>query len=85
LLDNLAIFPLQIFEVCGPDSEGSGKFWRIAGSTGESWTIRLEVLELTDMTTTVTIIITYNHRIVAFKNDLNHLQRSSVFSVFFGD
>lgn len=29
--------------VCGPDSEGSGKFWRIAGSTGESWTIRLEV------------------------------------------
>lgn len=29
--------------VCGPDSEGSGKFWRIAGSTGESWTIQLEV------------------------------------------
>jgi len=43
-----AIYPAEkgggsMVPVCGPDSDGSGKFWRIAGSTGDSWTIQLEV------------------------------------------
>lgn len=44
-----AIYPAEkggggsMVPVCGPDSDGSGKFWRIAGSTGDSWTIQLQV------------------------------------------
>ena len=29
-------------EVCGPDSLGRGKFWRLAGQSGQAWRIQLQ-------------------------------------------
>lgn len=29
-------------EVCGPDCLGDRKYWRLSGTTGESWTIQLQ-------------------------------------------